>query len=162
MRQQMKTNHRRKRLSRKVLIVGDSPLIETGFGRVNLQAAKAFQTQGWKVASVAGLTTEPKTQMEQGIRMYYPNQDVLGVTRFQQALVEFQPDVVYMTADAGTATALAANLPAIPSLLYIPIEGEPLGNYDWRRLVSSLPTVTCSQYGVKRRGERLVGATSSS
>jgi len=62
-------------------------------------------------------------------------------------MTEFQPDIVYMTADAGTATALASGLPQCSSLFYIPIEGEPLGNYDWKRLISSLPVVTCSQYG---------------
>jgi glycosyltransferase involved in cell wall biosynthesis len=54
-----------------------------------------------------------------------------------------------MTADAGTALVFATATPQMPSLMYIPIEGEPIGNGDWRGLVKSLPVVTCSAYGAK-------------
>jgi glycosyltransferase involved in cell wall biosynthesis len=134
---------------RKVMILGDSPVIKTGFGSVNARAVKVFQEAGWSVASVAGLSTEVGQEIESGIRMYYPDEDVLGLSKIRPAVADFQPDLIYMTADAGTALVLAASTPQMPCLMYIPIEGEPIGNKDWRGLIQSLPVVTCSAYGAK-------------
>lgn len=135
---------------KRVLLVGDSPILHTGFGTVNAQAARAFQDAGMEVASVAGLTTVRAGDVENGIRMYYPDdRDILGRYQFRDVVADFKPDFAYMTADAGTATALGMALPSMPALAYIPIEGEPIGNNDWRNFIRQIPVVTCSKYGVE-------------
>jgi glycosyltransferase involved in cell wall biosynthesis len=133
---------------RKVLIVGDSPLLKTGFGRVNAIAAKRFQEEGWQVASVAGLTTEPPKD-DEGIRLYVPSErsDVLGIRDIPNAVEDFKPDVVYATADPGSVVALAYGLPDMPAFIYTPIEGEPIINRDWRLVLKTLSLATCSKYG---------------
>jgi glycosyltransferase involved in cell wall biosynthesis len=132
----------------KVLMVGDSPLLKTGFGRVNNIVAKRFQQEGWDVASVGGLLKE-KPDDDQGIKTYPPSRpgDVLGISDIDPAVNDFQPDVIYGTADPGSVTALAYGTPDMPAFFYTPIEGEPIVNRDWRHILSSLPLATCSAYG---------------
>jgi glycosyltransferase involved in cell wall biosynthesis len=134
--------------SRRVLIVGDSPLIQTGFGRVNNIAAKRFQEEGYEVASVAGLTAEPPKD-DQGIKIYVPehNGDMLGIRSMPKAVEDFKPDVVYSTADPGSIVALAYGLPEMPIFVYTPIEGEPIANRDWRLALMTMPLATTSKYG---------------
>lgn len=134
----------------RVLFVGDSPLIQTGFGRVNAIAAKRFQEAGWSVASVAGLTKEqPKD--DEGIKIYLPSEqgDNLGIRTVPHAVEDFKPDVLYMTADPGSATSLAYGTPDMPAFIYMPIEGAPLTNRDWRLVIGSIPLATTSAYGAE-------------
>ncbi len=135
-------------MSRRVLFVGDSPLLNTGFGRVNKIAAKRFQEAGWEVASVAGLTKGPPED-DEGIRMYVPSHgyDSLGIYDVPEAVKDFKPDIAYATADPGSIVALSYGLPDMPMLVYTPIEGEPITNREWRAALSTLPAITTSQYG---------------
>jgi len=130
------------------MILGDSPLISTGFARVNSRVVKRLQSEGHEIASVAGLTKEPPKD-DQGIRVYVPSKphDVLGINDIMGAVADFKPDVVYVTADPGSVTALAYGTPDIPAFIYTPIEGEPIVNRDWRNVLSVLPAATVTQYG---------------
>lgn len=134
----------------KILIVGDSPFIRTGFGRVNSIAAKAFQNAGHTVGAVSGLSMDVVSD-DQGIQMFYPQQgDVLGVMRAAEAMSEFDPDLVYHTGEPGTLTAFSKVVPArLPFVGYVPIEGEPIVNEDWKSVLSGVHLVTCSEYGSK-------------
>lgn len=134
----------------KVLIAGDSPFIKTGFGKVNAVAAKAFQDAGWEVAAVSGLSMDP-VEDSLGYKMYYPIQgDVLGVLRANEAVYDFEPDLVYHTGEPGTLTGFAQVIPArLPFLAYVPIEGEPIALSQWRAVLSGLPLITCSNYGAE-------------
>lgn len=150
-------------MSKKILILGDSPLIKTGFGRVNLIAAKRFQDEGWEVASVAGLTTEPPPFHErEGIRIFTPTRgksgDQLGLADIKGAVDQFKPDCIYMTAEAGTVTYISQATPAMPALIYAPVEGGPMPNMDWKMMFKALPSFTTSEYGVKVV-EKEVGVT---
>lgn len=138
----------------KVLILGDSPLLKTGFGRVNNIAAKRFQQEGWEVASVAGLTTEPPPFHErEGITIFTPTRgssgDQLGLADIPKAVEFFKPDILYMTAEAGTVTFLAQATPAMPALIYAPVEGGPMPNLEWQAMFKAIPSFTTSEYGVK-------------
>lgn len=134
----------------KILIVGDSPFIRTGFGRVNSIAAKAFQNAGHTVGAVSGLSMDVVSD-DQGIQMFYPQQgDVLGVMRAAEAMTEFDPDLVYHTGEPGTLTAFSKVVPArLPFVGYVPIEGEPIVNEDWKNILRNVYLVTCSEYGAK-------------
>lgn len=133
-----------------VLMVGDSPLIQTGFGRVNSRAARAFLRKGWKVQSVTGLQSEP-LESELSVEQFVPSQgDELGVFKVIELLEsgEVDPDVVYMTGDPGTVTAMSMVVPSrIPFFAYVPIEGEPIVESDWRNLLSTIDFMTCTAYG---------------
>jgi len=60
----------------------------------------------------------------------------------------FDPDLIYVTGDPGSVSALASVIPArIPVLAYVPIEGEPLLNAGWRAVLNHIDFFTCSKYG---------------
>lgn len=135
----------------KILMLGDSPLALTGFGKVNNHAAKAFLAQGWSVASVTGMQHQYKpTDLD--IEQFVPDKsDPMGLVRAIQVFEEnlYEPDLIYLTGDPGSVATAAQVIPArIPVLAYVPIEGEPLLNAGWRAVLSEIDFFTCSQYGV--------------
>lgn len=136
----------------KVLIVGDSPLAKTGFGKVNYHAMMAFLRQGWEVASATGLVfTAPETDLP--VKFYVPDpDDPTALKKVIDVLSQklFEPDVIYTTGDPGSVAMAAMVIPAeMPTLAYVPIEGEPLTNSTWRGTLSALDFFTCSKYGVE-------------
>lgn len=76
-----------------------------------------------------------------------PKGDIMGLRDIKDAVEDFKPDVVYMTADPGSVVALAMATPKIPAFVYTPIEGEPLTNFDWRAALSTLHAATVTEYG---------------
>jgi glycosyltransferase involved in cell wall biosynthesis len=136
----------------KVLMLGDSPLATTGFGKVNLRAATAFLAKGWTVASVTGLQFEPR-ETKLAIEQFVPQQgDPMGLHRAIRVFEEkeFEPDILYATGDPGSIATLALVAPqAIPFFAYVPIEGEPLLNATWRGTLDAIDFFTCSNYGVE-------------
>lgn len=134
----------------KVLVVGDSPFLTTGFGKVNRVAVKTFQNEGWEVGAVSGLSSDPVADSE-GITMFYPGRgDTLGVLRAHEAIQEFEPDLIYHTGEPGTLTDFTRVTPArLPFVAYVPIEGEPIANQDWINVLKGLTVFTCSEYGAK-------------
>jgi glycosyltransferase involved in cell wall biosynthesis len=135
----------------KVLLVGDSPLMQTGFGRVNRKATEAFLRQGWEVATVTGLQ-EKLQETDLPITQFVPDHkgDVMGYNRAIQLFdnKEWEPDVVYMTGDPGSVASMTMVVPeGQPFVAYCPIEGEPIVNIHWRRILGSIDFFTCSKYG---------------
>lgn len=146
----------------RVLILGDSHLLNTGFARVNKVAIKAFQKMGWEVAEVASLTQKTEgdeslwTMSYDRVRIYAPPRgDAVGLTIVRSTVEDFKPDVIYMTADLGTATMYSSVMPDMPFFIYCPIEGEPITNQDWQAVTMFAPMMTCSKYGVKVVKEQL-------
>lgn len=132
----------------KVLILGDSPFISTGFARVNRVASAAFAAAGWEVGVVSGLSMDVVSD-SLGYTMFYPELgDVMGTLATPKAVKSFKPDLIYITGEPGMMTAYAMVIPAsIPVMAYVPIEGEPIINTDWRSTISGLNVITASQYG---------------
>lgn len=143
----------------KVLLVGDSPQLKTGFGRVNSEAAKAFQAQGWEVASLGGLTDETTSLSSDYGKIYRPsgyNGDIWGFHDVPDVVADYKPDIIYSTCDPGTFVTASSVIPASEKFLgYVPIEGEPIGNRDWRKMLTALPFFTCTKYGTKVVKEQL-------
>lgn len=135
----------------KVLMLGDSPTVKTGFGRVQRKAAQAFLAAGWQVAAVTAHVHEPSVDPELPIRFYYPPpNDVMGLGSVDGAIKDFQPDRIYLTGDPGSVTTMATVIPlGIPVFAYVPIEGEPIVNHYWREILRSIDFITCSRYGQK-------------
>lgn len=134
----------------RVLLIGDSPLMTTGFGRVNRLATEAFLREGWTVASVTNLQTEEKPT-DLPIRQYVPERtDGMGLRKALEAIEDFAPDVIYATGDPGSVAAFSLVIPArIPVFFYVPIEGEPIVLPEWQQLLRTVPFMTCSNYGVE-------------
>ena len=132
-------------------MLGDSPLLKTGFGRVQRKAAEAFLANGWEVASVAGGTSELLLDPALPIEQFVPEKgDVMGLYQVPKAIEQFRPDRVYITGDAGTLTGYAMVVPAaMPIFAYVPVEGEPIVNHYWRELLKRIEFMTCTEYGVK-------------
>lgn len=134
----------------KVLILGDSPLGKTGFGRVNLHATRAFLARGWEVAAVAGLQSQP-VETDLPIRLFIPEKNdsagyIKAIEVFEQK--EYVPDIIYMTGEPGTIAGYSMVIPdGIPVFAYVPIEGEPILNLSWRTILSHIDFMTCSEYG---------------
>ncbi len=134
-----------------ILITGDSPLIQTGFGRVNYRALKAFKGRGWTVAAV---TAQQGSHVESELldKQFNPDirGDVMGLMETVRVLEsgDFEPDVVFATGDPGSIAALSMVIPArIPFYGYVPIEGEPLIDSDWVKILSNIDFMTCTEYG---------------
>lgn len=136
----------------KVLMLGDSPTLKTGFGRVQRKAAEAFLAAGWEVAAVTAHVHEPSFDTSLPIsKYYYPVKgDVMGLATVPGAIEHFKPDRIYLTGDPGSITMYAAVIPTgIPVFAYVPIEGEPIVNHYWREVLRTIDFMTCSRYGVK-------------
>jgi glycosyltransferase involved in cell wall biosynthesis len=132
----------------KVLIVGDSPFISTGFGRVNLHAVDAFVKAGYDIGIVSGLTNTPVPD-DRGFTIFYPEVgDVLGRKKAIEAIENFEPDLIYHTGEPGTLAAFSEVVPVrLPFLAYSPIEGEPIVNTNWKNILRGTKVFTCSEYG---------------
>lgn len=139
-------------MSKRVLVVGDSPALTTGFGRVNRIAVETLVQAGHEVAYLAGQenSDDQRPQLTEAKNKYLPQQhDMMGLLSVQDAIEDFDADVVYHTGEPGTITAFAKVVPArIPMVGYVPVEGEPLIEYQWQQVLSSLDWFTCSQYAV--------------
>jgi glycosyltransferase involved in cell wall biosynthesis len=130
-------------------MLGDSPLLTTGFGRVQRNALEAFLEAGWEVASVTALQTEEKPCDIPNFTQYVPEQgDNMGVLRIAEAVEDFKPDVIFATSEPGGITALAMFSPAsVPFVAYTVVEGEPIGLDSWRTVMRKVHPLACSEYG---------------
>lgn len=72
---------------------------------------------------------------------------MLGLRIIKDAVEDFKPDVLYSTADAGSAAAIAMGTPDMPWYLYTPIEGEPIVTGSWKAVLTTLHAATVTQYG---------------
>lgn len=134
----------------KVLMVGDSPLMETGFGRVNRKVLEAANRKGWEVASVTGLQYKTKETTLPLIQLVPRETDTSGMFKVIEVIENnlFEPDVIYMTGDPGSVAAMSQVIPSrIPFTAYVPIEGEPILSLEWRTLLGHINFFTCSKYG---------------
>lgn len=135
----------------KVLIVGDSPLGNTGFGRVNKHALTAFVRRDWEVASVTGLQFK-EVETDLPLAQFLPDErlDPVGLMRTLEVLRDklYEPDIIYMTGDPGSVTAMSQVIPAsMPFFAYVPVEGEPIVNVHWQSILRTIDWMTCTEYG---------------
>lgn len=134
----------------KVLLLGDSPLMTTGFGRVQREAVAAFLSRGWEVASVTALQTEEKP-CDLPLKQYVPQPgDNMGLLTIEKAVLDFEPDVIFCTSEPGGIEAFTQFTPnTIPFVGYVVIEGEPISLRSWHEALATIDFFTCSEYGTK-------------
>lgn len=134
----------------KVLVLGDSPALTTGFGKVNRIAMETLQAAGHEVAYVAGQESkEDQKELFPNAIRYLPRKgDYMGLLSVQDAAEDFGAEIIYHTGEPGTTTSYAKVIPErIPFLAYVPVEGEPLIEHQWREVLDTINWFTCSQYG---------------
>jgi glycosyltransferase involved in cell wall biosynthesis len=136
----------------KILMLGDSPRLKTGFGRVNLQAAEAFLREGHEVVAVEALTMgnpSPKGT-DLGFELVAPvdGDDPLATETTEKTYKSFQPDLVYLTGEPGNLLAYSRHLPEdVKMLSYQYIEGWPILNGRWQNVLSRTNVITATQFG---------------
>lgn len=137
----------------RILCLGDSPFIKTGFGVVNDVATKHLIAQGHAVYVLGGQDTEARSPDD---FTFYPtagiNADMLGWALVEDAIRQSKPDAIHIIGDPATVTAWLIHpaLADIPIVAYMPVEGAPM-NMRWtetfRRNVHHVDFITCSEYG---------------
>ncbi len=137
----------------KLLMLGDSPLVQTGFGRVNHRVMTALSRElpNWELAAVTSLQSET-AETALPFKQHVPaKSDAMGLFKAIEVFEsDDRPDIIYITGDPGSVSAYASVIPAaIPVSAYVPIEGEPIMSAAWRSVLSAIDFSTCSQYGTQ-------------
>jgi glycosyltransferase involved in cell wall biosynthesis len=138
----------------KILMLGDSPFIKTGFGIVNAIAFKELSDAGHELLVIGGQDTNER-DIPNGTFFPVKNQaiDSIGWTLVDAVVEEHAPDAVHIIGDPATVTSwlLKKSLYKLPITVYMPVEGAPL-NQQWVDVLSQTPNlniITCSNYGVE-------------
>jgi glycosyltransferase involved in cell wall biosynthesis len=138
----------------KILMLGDSPFIKTGFGIVNAIAFKELSDAGHELLVIGGQDTNER-DIPNGTFFPVKNQaiDSIGWTLVDAVVEEHAPDAVHIIGDPATVTSwlLKKSLYKLRITVYMPVEGAPL-NQQWVDVLSQTPNlniITCSNYGVE-------------
>lgn len=133
-------------------MIGDSPRLETGFGRTNRKAAVALQAAGHEVLAVEGLAMgkrRPRSN-QTGLELVWPieSDDALATQTVGRAYKKFKPDLVYLTGEPGNTLAYSRHLPHdVKFLVYQLVEGAPIVNHRWRSILAAVDNVAATQFG---------------
>lgn len=137
----------------RILCLGDSPFLRTGFGVVNEVAVNEFLDGGHDVVILGGQDkTERKVDIDNFT--FIPisgDHDMLGWTQADKVIEQYQPDIIHIVGDPATITTwfLLKSVTSRPCIVYMPVEGAPL-NVQWVTALKnhdSLALATCSQFG---------------
>jgi len=140
----------------KILCLGDSPTVRTGFGVVNRVAVDTLLELGHEIVVLGGQDTK---QRDTGNPRYTyipvesETADMLGWSMAPKVIEEHKPDAVSIVGDPAMVTVwvLHKSVADLPILAYMPVEGSPL-NYQWIKAFKETPNlslVTTSKYGHK-------------
>lgn len=136
----------------KILMLGDSPRLRTGFGRVNLHAGVAFADAGHEVVAVEALMMgKPKPRgTALPFEAVWPikGDDALATETVRATYRKFRPDLVYLTGEPGSLVSYTRHLPETAKLLtYQFIEGAPIVNSRWRNSLAKVDVIATTGYG---------------
>ena len=137
----------------RILMLGDSPYVRTGFGVVNEIAHEHLKGLGHTLITIGG---QDGTAREIDGHVFIPRDDknpadIMGWTQVPKA-IEIGFDAVHIIADAAMTCLWGAykDIRDKPLFAYTPIEGAPL-NGQWVKAFQENPNwhiVTASNYGV--------------
>lgn len=137
----------------RILCLGDSPFLRTGFGVVNEVAVNEFLAAGHEVVILGGQDqTEHKVDIDGFTFVPIKNKyDMLGWSQVEKVVEQYKPDAVHIIGDPATVTTwfLHKFITDLPTIVYTPVEGAPL-NVQWINALRShqnLFLATCSAYG---------------
>lgn len=136
----------------KILMIGDSPFLKTGFGIVNSIAVNHLKSLGHELVVIGG-QDQQKRDLGKG-HYYYPVEsivkDAIGWKNVSVTLKKHKIDAVHIVADPATVCMwlLRRDLIKYPIVVYMPVEGGPM-NYNWVQIMHQTPNlkiITCSEY----------------
>jgi len=120
-------------MKHRVLIVGDSPFINTGFAYLTREIGKALHEAGHTVGSVALWDRRKDESIQTYNEFTLPwkvwgcrtdNYRVFTATRYREIVNEFKPTLVIAITDIWIARPfLGIN---VPKIFYFHVEGEPI------------------------------------
>ena len=143
----------------RILLLGDSPLLHTGFGIVGKIAYDALLAEGHELIVIGGQDSRTLGEINDipdRVR-YIPTtnvSDMLGWRLAPEVVQIYKPDAVNIVGDCSMVAIwlLHPEIHALKTLAYMPIEGAPL-NKMWTKaflaLDQTLTITTCSNYGVE-------------
>ena len=136
----------------RILCLGDSPFVTTGFGVVNKVATDTLITAGHDLIVIGAQDVDERPD---AAFAYIPSgtgtADVMGWSKAPDVIEKYRPDAVHIIADPATVTAwlIHDKIRSLPVVAYMPIEGRPL-NRIWTKVWDTTPDlrfITCSRYG---------------
>jgi len=138
----------------KILMLGDSPFIKTGFGIVNSVAYDELRKEGHEILILGGQDSTPR-EIPNGKFFPIKHQalDAIGWNSVDDIVEAEKPDAISIVGDPATVTAwlLKESLYQLPITAYVPVEGAPL-NQQWIDVMTQTPhlnLITCSNYGLE-------------
>lgn len=136
----------------RLLLLGDSPFLRTGFGVVNEQAMQALLEEGHELTVLGGQdSTERPDAPVEFIPTNLRSDDMIGWSQVPQLFTDHTFDAAHIIGDMATVSTwlLHKEIHDLPVVAYVPIEGAPF-NRIWRRVLDDSPNlrlITCSNYG---------------
>jgi glycosyltransferase involved in cell wall biosynthesis len=137
----------------RILMLGDSPFIHTGFGIVNNHAMKTLLGEGHRLIFIGAQDTERHDDIPNVtfIPIDSMTTDMMGWAKVPKAVRDHKPQAVHIIADPATVTAwlMQKALVGLPVVVYTPVEGAPM-NIRWTQtFINRQPTsvITVSKYG---------------
>lgn len=140
----------------RILCLGDSPHINTGFGVVNRVTVETLKGLGHQLIILGGQDFD-RTQSEYGTfipaRRNSQEGDIMGWAQVATVIQNMKPDAISIVGDPAMVTMwnLHPELQSLPTVAYMPVEGAPL-NMRWTKQWEKSPNlqiITCSNYGAK-------------
>lgn len=139
----------------RILCLGDSPHLNTGFGVVNRVTVEELRQIGHELIILGGQDFD-RTESVHGTfipanREISRSGDLMGWNQAPGVIAEHKPDAVFIIGDPTMVTlwSLHPEIAALPIVAYMPVEGAPL-NMRWTKQwekVPNLTLITCSEYG---------------
>jgi glycosyltransferase involved in cell wall biosynthesis len=149
----------------KILCLGDSPYIKTGFGVVNRVAVETLLEAGHELIVLGGQDPEQREPLSERMTFVPTIEnagDLLGWTQVPAVVEKYQPDAVNIVGDAAMVTVWLLHdvVRHKPTVAYMPVEGAPL-NPLWQRAFTeaeNLRIITCSKFGQELLADNLIYA----
>lgn len=124
----------------KLLMVGDSPTIDSGFGRVNRKVAEyLYKTGEYDIQFVGWCYQGQKHDYPFIIHPVDVVYDYWGKTTFDRVIKQWKPDIVYTLGDIWMIDWIAKHeyRSEFKWLGYIPIDGIPIP-FRWREVINNM------------------------
>lgn len=156
---------------KRVLVIGDSPNISTGFGRVTAAIGKELQGKhGWDCVFLGVNEQGEPNKSAFVVHRANLHRDTMGTNRVLELACRYKPDVIFMIGDLWNirhwqAALLSSDMTdLIPRVCYFPIDGRWMNPEFTACLPNITIPVTYTEFGVevvrfsaKVMGSRFIG-----
>lgn len=141
---------------KKLLIWGDAPIINTGFGKVVKNLVDRLKKH-YKIA-ILGINYQGNIAYNTKEYFIYPvdKSDIYGINKFQAAVDDFKPDLIFLLQDIHLIYSLQVAhediFEQIPTVIYFPVDGAPFSKFWFPVLNKFKKSLVLSEYAKKQIG----------